>query len=156
MANLTLIRLGFLKVVFFEEVNLTSLLFIFKKRTNLISVKITVVKQHFFKVGWRLKNVGIICYVLTLLVSLYQGNVKISKKMRIWKKISGKMLLILLLSVIKNNASPSLSKIILWKNCKGRVKLTPSFLRLSFRWACAFSLNINLAWLSIDKIFLTK
>ena len=36
--------------------------------------------NNLFEVGWRWKNVDIICYMLTSLVYLQQGNVKKSKK----------------------------------------------------------------------------
>ena len=126
--------------------------------TNLISIYLYKnVKQPTFS---RLKverNVEIICFMLTTLVSLEKGNVKNSEKlMKIvniegenlhifrttWgssMKFSGKMRFIIILKVRNSSVSPSLHKTRFWKNSHrgsnwspnlSRVK-TPEYLRLS-------------------------
>ena len=55
--------------------------------------------NNLFKVCWEWKNADIICYKLTSLVSLQQGNVKKSKKLRkidensyYWQRVSSYLL----------------------------------------------------------------
>ena len=115
--------------------------------TNLISIYLYKnVKQPTFS---RLKverNVDIICFMLTTLVSLEKGNVKKSENLHIFRttwgssmKFSGKMRFIIILKVRNSSVSPSLHKTRFWKNSQrgsnwspnlSRVK-TPEYLRLS-------------------------
>ena len=140
--------LGLLEGVFFFLVGGTNLISIYLYKN---------VKQPTFS---RLKverNVEIICFMLTTLVSLKKGNVKNSEKlMKIvniegenlhisrttWgssMKFSGKMRFIVILKVRNSSVSPSLHKTRFWKNSQrgsnwspnlSRVK-TPEYLRLS-------------------------
>ena len=70
---------------FWTGVNLTppppSPQFIFEEELIKYQHNIIQLLKNLFKVCWKWKNADIICYKLTELVSLWQGNVKKSKKL---------------------------------------------------------------------------
>ena len=72
--------------------------------------------SNLFKAGWKWKNVDIICYILTSLVCLHQGNIEKSKKFIILVDIGEESLhifqttgkILIKLKVTKSRALPPL------------------------------------------------
>ena len=81
--TITVIRLGFLRVVFsWEGGGQFEPPFIFQEEFIQYQYNFTQLLNNLFKLCWKRKNADIICCKLTSLVSLWQRSVKKSKQLR--------------------------------------------------------------------------
>ena len=130
---LTLTAGPFEDIFFWGRVNLILPLHI-SRRIEPISVQLYTIAEQPIWCRFEVKNVYIICYMLTLFDYLEQGNFKKSKiflktvytgEENLSMKSSGKMCLVIIWKVIKNQGlNPSLESTVLEKP-QGVVKLTP-------------------------------
>ena len=95
--------------------------------------------SNLFRVGWKWRNADIICYMLTSLVSLKQGNVKKFQKL-------GKMWLMIKWKVTKTEGSTLSLEDTFLKNYGGDKIDTPSLLSIKHMGIVALILiKLNIA-----------